>query len=240
MELRFMNAYKKGAALALIFLMLVALVPMASTSSNGFILQVMHWDQGTNMPSNLSQSAVVEDGNGLIYVMGGQRDGTGTPLAESWVYNTKTDTWTQIADMNVATRGAAVAMGPDGKVYVFGGTSGSGSIGTIQVYDPESDSWTTSSTTLAEPVWEAKAWYRAENNRFYIIGGETNAELGGSFTVQYVTAALSFSFKYPVGDANLLPFIHKIGSMSFQRGAESETRSVSKSKPSLWAIRDIP
>ncbi|TKS65478.1 Influenza virus NS1A-binding protein -like protein A [Collichthys lucidus] len=83
------------------------------------------------------QAAVCEL-NGFMYVIGG---------AESWNclntverYNPENNTWTLIAPMNVARRGAGVAVHA-GKLFVVGGFDGSHALRCVEVYDPARNEW---------------------------------------------------------------------------------------------------
>ncbi|KAK7825227.1 hypothetical protein U0070_009716 [Myodes glareolus] len=82
-------------------------------------------------------NAVCELG-GYLYIIGG---------AESWNclntverYNPENNTWTLIAPMNVARRGAGVAV-LDGKLFVGGGFDGSHAISCVEMYDPTKNEW---------------------------------------------------------------------------------------------------
>jgi len=69
--------------------------------------------------------------------------------------------------MLYAVRGAAGAMGHDGKVYVFGGAGGSSY---TQIYDPQTNSWSLGASML-DGAWEAKA-ATVTNGSIWVVGGE--------------------------------------------------------------------
>lgn len=76
---------------------------------------------------------------GRIWAIGG-REGPGHPLATNSVvyYDVVTNTWTSGPPMNVARVKPAAAVGPDGKIYVFGGTDNFGNpIFTIESLDTQ-------------------------------------------------------------------------------------------------------
>jgi N-acetylneuraminic acid mutarotase len=99
---------------------------------------------------------------------------------QSAAYNPATNTWRTIAAMPQGLNHAASAT--DGsRLYVFGGRSGGNVVGngenTVQVYNPASNTWTSSASGGAvAPLPQArggmgKAVYL--NGEFYVIGGET-------------------------------------------------------------------
>ncbi|HEX2035178.1 MAG TPA: kelch repeat-containing protein [Chloroflexota bacterium] len=140
------------------------------------------WRLGADMPiaAGSSSSALIGD---EIYVVGGIVDVATTNVAAK--YSPGTNTWTVLAPMKQGRNHAAAAT--DGRrLYVFGGRgqgSGEGNFvangfGDVQIYDPASDSWTSSAdpaSTLA-PLPQARGGMgRAvyANGEFYVIGGET-------------------------------------------------------------------
>ncbi len=104
------------------------------------------WTSKNPMPTHRANiaSALID---GKIYVMGGLRTVGGvvnyTGLKTMEVYDVSTDTWdTTKADMPTGRWGlSAVAF--DGKIYVFGGTTGIGATvyASVQVYDPQTNTW---------------------------------------------------------------------------------------------------
>ncbi len=107
------------------------------------------------------------------------------------VYDPATDTWTPIAPMILGVNHAAAAT--DGvRFYLFGGRTGGNSVGDgfdyVQVYDPSSNTWTSSTQGIIAPLPEprggtGRAVYL--NGEFYIFGGETSnspvATPGGTY-----------------------------------------------------------
>ncbi|MDD1770274.1 MAG: hypothetical protein LUO79_04225 [Methanomassiliicoccales archaeon] len=129
------------------------------------------WTQMPNMGTNRSQAVVVTGSDGLIYVMGGFTSVAAGPAADANSYNPKTGEWKDLADMPLATRGAAGAADTNGKVYVFGGDAG-GVVATTQIYDIATDAWSTGADMPAVR-WEAKAAYT--NGYIYVAGGYSAA-----------------------------------------------------------------
>ena len=57
-------------------------------------------------------------------------------------YDTVTKTWSKAADMNIARRGHGL-VSLHGRLYAIGGLGAADSIlGSLEVYDPEKDTWT--------------------------------------------------------------------------------------------------
>jgi serine/threonine protein kinase/N-acetylneuraminic acid mutarotase len=52
-------------------------------------------------------------------------------------------TWSSLASMPTARSLLAAVTGPDGRIYAIGGENASGSLGTVEVYDPSTNKWTT-------------------------------------------------------------------------------------------------
>ena len=89
--------------------------------------------------------AVIGD---LIYVAGGATadDGAAPPTAALDVLDPATRVWSSRAPMPLAVTAAAAAVGCDGRLYVFGGSTEHGPFeppftDVTQVYDPATDSW---------------------------------------------------------------------------------------------------
>lgn len=109
------------------------------------------------------------------------------PINNAWEYNPATDRWRALAPMP-SKRGAAVAAVVNGKIYVIGGAAvhpGSNesalqpgkphrSVGTVEEYDPKTDSWSQRSPM---PTARNHAAIGAVNDKIYVIGGR----LGSAF-----------------------------------------------------------
>jgi len=150
-------------ALALVALAFAASVPNAGASWTS------SWNYEVSMGDPASQATVVGSPEGIVYVMGGVTDTSYTALTSAYAYDTETGSWTSLDPLPAATRGAAGAMGLDGRVYVFGGYV-SGPLSYTQIYDPDADLWTLGEL-LPTPVWEAKA-ATVGNGSICVVGGE--------------------------------------------------------------------
>src|SRR5216684_3674923 len=122
-------------------------------------------------------AAVIDDG---IFVIGG-RQSTGGPcsggpyLTTVEKYDIDTNTWSTVAPLlNARSDLAAVAHG--GKIFVFGGCTGTASApsftGEVDMYDPQTNTW----TTLPSIMTTARASLVAghSGDKVYTIGGTTD------------------------------------------------------------------
>jgi len=128
------------------------------------------WTTKTDMPtkrSSFTSFAGVVDG--LIYVIGGWREGKGfLSLVEQ--YDPIADKWTTKTDMPTA-RVAGIAT-LNGKIYAIGGYSRDGNpnlFSTVEEYDPVSDSWTRKNDM---PTTRTSLSACAANGKIYVIGGD--------------------------------------------------------------------
>ena len=129
---------------------------------------------------------------GKIYVFGGfvlPQAGAPSwvPIDNAWEYDPAADTWKALALMPTK-RAAAVAAAADDKIYVIGGaTTAPGAkepgilgprphrtIGTVEEYDPATNSWRERSPM---PTARNHAAVGAVNGKIYVIGGR----VGGAF-----------------------------------------------------------
>lgn len=122
------------------------------------------------MPTSRGQASVIAGDDDLIYAIGGTNDtGAYLPMDVVEAYSPSTDTWTTSAPLLNATRGAAVAKGVHGIIYVFGGFDGI-ALGTVQSYNTTSNTWTLKAP-MPTPVWMAGAT-TGNDGRIYVVGGE--------------------------------------------------------------------
>ena len=138
-----------------------------------------NWVRKADMPTQRSyfDTCIV---NGKIYAIGGEIDRFGdVSVATVEMYDPKTDTWTQRADMPTARTTSASVV--SGKIYAIGGTkSHKRRIGpgvgwdvtylpTVEMYDPVTDTW----TSKAEMPSPRSADTCVVNGKIYVIGGST-------------------------------------------------------------------
>ncbi len=122
------------------------------------------WDAKAAMsPGGLYDHAVVDGGNGSLYAMGGNGQGTQLNLR----YNTATDAWTQVTSLPGDLRiidGGQVA----GVIYLPGGFNGSSFVATTYAYNVAGNSWT---TVASAPRSVAAYGAAACDGKLYRLGG---------------------------------------------------------------------
>lgn len=123
---------------------------------------------------NVSRSGVATAvaPDGTIYSMGGNVIGDPDMTDVTEAYDRAADLWTVRAPMPTLRTALAAAATKKGKIYVFGGSPeshGYGSLTTVEIYDPATDTWTT-----GEPMPTARTGHKAvtgPDGRIYLIGG---------------------------------------------------------------------
>lgn len=127
------------------------------------------WSTGANMPAPRTEMSLVTVKD-KIYAIGGI-DGTSTGSKSVDIYDPVANTWSKGANMPTS-RGTMPACELDGKIYVFGGSNGGASswnhFSMLEVYDVESDTW----STKAEMPWSRSHNSGCVlNNKIFAIGG---------------------------------------------------------------------
>lgn len=156
---------------------------------------VMEYDPGSNtwarkkdMPAYQHHVAITEH-NGKIYTFGGYKlpesgPATWIPLNTAWEYDPQNDSWRALAPVPQA-RGSSSAIVVNGKIHLIGGAtlpfemkntnfhpSLNVSVGTHEVYDIASNSWS-KRADLPTPRNHAAAG--AINGKIYIVGGRAGS-----------------------------------------------------------------
>ncbi len=151
------------------------------------------WTERTAMPSARVEGRAVFAPDGKIYVLGGAwidsrwgyvQEPTGTVEC----YDPATDTWERdtdhggtLAPMPTARTVFGAAVGADGRIYTFGGYSGTmangGSTDVVEVYDPVTNTWETKAPMPQKECCFATAGL---DNKMYVFEGEyrSNAPTG--------------------------------------------------------------
>ena len=77
--------------------------------------------------------------NSKIYVTGGDDVGVGVqPMSRVDCYDPDTNTWSQMANMNIARRGHGL-VSLHGRLYAIGGGE---YVDSVEVFDPDNNTWT--------------------------------------------------------------------------------------------------
>jgi prenyltransferase beta subunit len=130
-----------------------------------------------DLPYSVHNAPAFEIG-GRIYIFGGESSHSVFSNAhkEVMVYDPQTNGYTYAKDMNQARFSPASAKGPDGRIYIFGGSrfDNNGyeiSIAASEAYDPSTDTWS-SLPSLPNTLTRARAAC-ASDGSIYIFGGYT-------------------------------------------------------------------
>lgn len=133
------------------------------------------WTRGSDMPTARGMLGAVKGRDGLIYAIGGYN---GSVLAVVEVYDPSTDTWSEKTPMPSPRLEFGLVLGPDKRIYAIGGgTEYPNNVGpfldTVEVYDPNTDKWTTSSWLVSLLPTARKEFGAAlgNNGKIYAIGG---------------------------------------------------------------------
>lgn len=136
-----------------------------------FDIPTRTWTTVARLPSARSDLGAIAHG-GKIYVFGGcrvKRDFSITFLDDVDVYNPRTNRWsTAPADLPTA-RAAMYGVGrKGGQIYVIGGWSGGGPLGTNEFYRVAADAWGTAAPMLTA---RAEMGVASGGGRIYTVGG---------------------------------------------------------------------
>jgi len=112
-------------------------------------------------------------GHMLIYAIGGRNfDLPGNGLSVVEAYDPLADTWTSKAPMPLNLHGMTATLGPDGKIYVLGGTnSKANDVNFVQAYDPKTDRWTQPGVMPYGQECACSTLIPGENGEIVVFGG---------------------------------------------------------------------
>ncbi len=132
------------------------------------------WSTGAPAPTARTNVAAAVLPDGRIVVVGGGNCGSGyNRQVEAYVPSPGgPGAWGTLAMMTSGLASAAVAVGGDGRLYVFGGNVGCYASSAIYALDVGSNTWSLSTTRLPTTVFAAAAG-RASDGSIYGVGGFT-------------------------------------------------------------------
>ncbi|MDH3365196.1 MAG: hypothetical protein OEM29_04240 [Thermoplasmata archaeon] len=167
------------AVLAGAFAFLLASASLGLTATPVSAALTGEWVEEPSMDGPRAQAVILYGAEGVVYVMGGVNNTDPySPTDEASSYDLDAGSWNSLAPLPIPTRGAAGVVGPDGKLYIFGGDSPEFA---VQIYDPDTDSWHLG-TSMPTGVWQGRAAL-GYNDMIYVIGGN-NETYGNMDTVQ--------------------------------------------------------
>ena len=136
------------------------------------------WQSVASMPMARGGLVVVRGPDGRFYAIGGYGS---TAFGSSYlstveIYDPKTNAWTTGAPMPTRRGYMAATLGPDGLIYVIGGSNRAGDSGlswlnTVEAYDPATNSWTTVAS-VSIPRYGLAA-VTGSDGLIYAIGGNS-------------------------------------------------------------------
>jgi hypothetical protein len=145
------------------------------------------WTAAPSLPNPQCCAAAGVLGS-VIAVAGGYGADGETPTDALLLFDSTMGTWRSGPPMPTARVNAMGAVW-NGKLAVIGGSTqfGSGQVtGVIEIYDPVSNSWTTSTLAVTP---RASGVAVVDSDRIYVIGGVVQNSLYGDSIVEIVTAA---------------------------------------------------
>ncbi len=149
-----------------------ALICVPSTSEAAGLSS--DWVAETPMGDARSQAVVVDDGNGIAYIIGGSSEIPMGAVDNVSSYNLETGAWTGLEPLPIAVRGAS-GVYHEGKIYVFSGAiEPTGTTNATQIYDVTTDAWAQGAPMPAS-TWESKA-VADDDGHIYVVGGEGNPD----------------------------------------------------------------
>lgn len=162
------------------------------------------WKTVGHLPTTRSDLSAIglAAGAGRIWVLGGY-DGSTSAVA-SVLASSDGTSWQQAGALAVAVRYAATVLGPDGKVWLFGGEVSGTEKSVVQMWDPETGKGTVVAH-LPMPLGHMSAV--TVGDRVLLLGGRTDAGSGAMtdrmwwFDPVHHTVADAGRLPYPVADA---------------------------------------
>ncbi|GAB2963491.1 hypothetical protein GCM10027048_35620 [Hymenobacter coalescens] len=154
------------------------------------------WSAGASLPTATRGHAYTVGRNGMLYSFGTIPGTTSTNAC--YRYNPATNAWTSIASIPSYSFQAKASTGPDGRIYVIGGSLNSND---VRIYDPATDSWSVGAPLPTGRNGQAQVVDAA--NRIHVIGGIDDYNAGAAITAHsiYDPATNSWSSGAPLPTA---------------------------------------
>ncbi len=182
-------------------------------------------DAWTALPPMLTAraGAVAAAVDNNIYVIGGRRTAAGPCNAGPYLatvekYDVDANTWSTVKPLP-SPRADLAAVAHGGKIYVFGGCTAPGSVtNEVDMYDPETDTWTTGLAPM--PTARASLAAGHSGQRVYAVGGWDGA-FASNVNEVYNIASDSWSSNAPMQTARLKAGTHSHGGRVYVVGGAS-------------------
>ncbi|HET7567394.1 MAG TPA: hypothetical protein VFJ91_05340 [Gaiellaceae bacterium] len=168
------------------------------------------WTLGPEIPGPARYQPQLAVSGGSLYAFGGRDGAPGNSDVYAGGYRLDGSSWTEVAPVPTPVADPAVATGPDGRIYLFGGVAGcpplaeprawscpdGAATSLVQVYDPRTNAWST-----AAPMPTARysgAAVRAGAG-IYVMGGRVGLT-PPVFPPQYPPSLATVELYDPVHD----------------------------------------
>jgi N-acetylneuraminic acid mutarotase len=158
------------------------------------------WTAAAAMPTaRWGSEAVVEKKTGIIYVIGGDINGSGNGnVATVESYNPATNSWTEESPMLVAKGQSAAGLIGTTIVVADGATNGQGTTGDTEAYDPATNTW---KTLASDPVSRYASCEGSIGAKLFDMGGQTAPTYSDDFQLSKnkwtITANVPQSVMFP-------------------------------------------
>ncbi len=135
------------------------------------------WEtRATSAPARTRHATI--KANGLIYMVGGQTNASGTPTLSSGLYryNPGNDSWTTLPSMPGDPLTDVTAVYLNGRIFIPGGYDGNSMVGTHHVYNIAAGIWEPDRQPPPVAVGWAQAVVPADQGGYYLVGGISNTD----------------------------------------------------------------
>jgi N-acetylneuraminic acid mutarotase len=142
-------------------------------------------------PRDATQAVAAKgaDGRVLIYVMGGRgplHDRKRENYSTVEAFDPEVGTWSTKAPMPTRRHAHAATLGPDGRIYVIGGTNRDRfACDTLEIYDPKKDTWTTGAPMPYGQECAAATCAPGPHGEVLVFGGWTKDKIPVRNAVAY-------------------------------------------------------
>jgi N-acetylneuraminic acid mutarotase len=182
------------------------------------------WTQKADMPIMNYSFGIVAADNGIIYTFGGSM-----MMDAAFAYDTVTDDWTSVSPMPTPRDTFAATRGSNGNIFAVGGFSGSGPTGSVEEYNPQTDTW-----FVQTPIPSSRAGHgmAASGEVIYAIGGfgyDANGSALGALSS--VVAATIIPMPPPPNDDFIDATIVSAGSLPFYEYSDLRGATLELSEP---------
>lgn len=193
-----------GRIKTMLFKQLKQVLPILIMGAAGVILVpdalAQSWSSGAPMPVRRFDLGVVGALDGRIFAFGGNYTGDYRPVNHAEAYDPATDIWVAVRPTQIPRMGPAVARGPNGLIYLFGGLDrNQNAINTVEAYNPVTDTWTTKTAMLTARGYAAAV--TGSDGLIYVIGGELSPRAEVNVVEAYNPMNDTWTIKTPMPTA---------------------------------------